>query len=410
MAGGVNQSTLLDADRQRIPPEIRSSEDLRTAFDLFSEVSTQLSDSYKALEHKVVELSAERDQADRQRLRELEEKERISERLQSLLDLLPGGVIVLDARGMVCDNNPAAVDILGQPVAGKRWIDVIAECLAPRADDGHEVSLRDGRRLSLATRSLQGGCGQVILLTDQTETRRLQAQVARQERLTLMGRMLAALAHQIRTPLAAAMLYAGHLTASDLDVNKVQIFARKVLSRLEAMEKQVRDMLTFVRDELRLDSVVTVAALLESVRSALEPELTRTQCVCDWHVTAAPATSLLCNQDALVGAVMNLINNALQAMESHGELRIEVKEDGGGDLSLSVIDNGPGMDELTIRKVQEAFFTTKSHGTGLGLAVVRSVVRSHGGRFELRSEPGTGTNASITLPVARPATERADDG
>src|SRR5690625_5484430 len=116
----------------------------------------------------------------------------------------------------------------------------------PRRDDGHEVSLHDGRRISIATRDL-GVDGQIILLTDQTETRRLQHELSRHERLSALGKMMSALAHQIRTPLSAAMLYAGHLCNADLPEQRRQDFAEKISGRLNHTERQVQDMLLFVK-------------------------------------------------------------------------------------------------------------------------------------------------------------------
>ena len=79
---------------------------------------------------------------------------RLADRLQNLLSLLPGGVIVIDEDGRVREANPAACDMLGLPLEGELWRHVITRCFAPREDDGHEISLKDGRRLSIATRSL----------------------------------------------------------------------------------------------------------------------------------------------------------------------------------------------------------------------------------------------------------------
>ena len=179
---------------------------LEQAFALFDQVSTQLSESYNLLEARVTELKGELAVVSAQRMAELAEKERLANRLQNLLDLLPGGVIVIDGLGRVREANPAACDLLGEPLVGELWRQVIARSFAPREDDGHEVSLRDGRRLSIATRSLDAEPGQLVLLNDLTETRRLQDQLSRHERLSSLGRMVASLAHQIRTPLSALSL------------------------------------------------------------------------------------------------------------------------------------------------------------------------------------------------------------
>lgn len=196
--------------------EATSRAGLEQAFALFNQMSSQLSESYSLLEERVTELKGQLALVSAQRMEELAEKERLANRLQSLLDLLPGGVIVIDAHGVVREANPAALGLLGEPLVGMLWREVIARCFAPREDDGHEISLRDGRRLSIATRSLNGEPGQLILLNDLTDTRRLQEQLARHERLSALGRMVASLAHQIRTPLSAALLYAGHLSEQAL--------------------------------------------------------------------------------------------------------------------------------------------------------------------------------------------------
>lgn len=233
-----------------LPLEQVSRASLEQAYARFSQMSTQLNDSYSMLEARVTELKGQLALVSAQRMQELAEKERLALRLQSLLDLLPGGVIVIDGQGVVREANPVARNLLGQPLVGMLWRQVIARSFAPREDDGHEVSLRDGRRLSIATRSLHGEPGQLVLLNDLTETRRLQDQLSRHERLSALGRMVASLAHQIRTPLSAALLYASHLAEQELPVEQQQRFAGRLKERLHELEHQVRDMLVFARGDL----------------------------------------------------------------------------------------------------------------------------------------------------------------
>ena len=247
-------------------PEENGRAGLDQAFALFNQMSTQLNQSYSMLEARVSELKGQLALVSAQRMQELAEKERLANRLQSLLDLLPGGVIVIDGQGVVREANPAARGLLGQPLVGMLWRQVIARCFAPRKDDGHEISLRDGRRLSIATRSLNGEPGQLVLLNDLTETRRLQDQLARHERLSALGRMVASLAHQIRTPLSAAMLYAGHLSEQALPLEQQQRFAGRLKERLQELENQVRDMLVFARGDLPLPDRLSPAELFGFLR------------------------------------------------------------------------------------------------------------------------------------------------
>lgn len=336
--------------------EQASRQGLEQAFQLFNQMSSQLTDSYSLLEARVTELKGELAVVSAQRMQELAEKERLANRLQNLLDLLPGGVIVIDGHGLVREANPAAIDLLGSPLEGELWRHVIARCFAPREDDGHEISLKNGRRLSISTRSLDAEPGQLVLLNDLTETRHLQDQLARHERLSSLGRMVASLAHQIRTPLSAALLYASHLTEQQLPVETQQRFAGRLKERLHELEHQVRDMLVFARGELPLTDRITPNALMQSLQAAA---LTHVQDLpirwqCDSH-----AGELLCNRDTLVGALLNLIENAIQA--SAGEARLKVHcYTRGNTLRLCVSDSGSGIEPTVLARLGEPFLLPKS--------------------------------------------------
>lgn len=381
------------------PLEQASRASLEQAFALFNQMSSQLSESYSMLEARVSELKGQLALVSAQRMQELAEKERLAHRLQSLLDLLPGGVIVIDGQGVVREANPVARALLGQPLVGMLWRQVIARNFAPREDDGHEISMKDGRRLSIATRSLHGEPGQLVLLTDLTETRRLQDQLARHERLSALGRMVASLAHQIRTPLSAALLYASHLNEQVLPAEQQQRFAGRLKERLHELENQVRDMLIFARGELPLPDRLTPQALFDALRAAAEPHVAGM--AVRWQCDGRDG-ELLCNRDTLVGTVLNLIDNAIQACGREARLKVHLyRRD--SQLRLCVSDNGPGMDAATLARLGEPFFTTRTTGTGLGLAVVKAVAKAHQGRLLLQSRPGRGTCAIVSLPLLNAA-------
>ncbi|WP_445380354.1 sensor histidine kinase [Pseudomonas syringae] len=376
-------------------PELESRQGLEQAFLLFNQMSAQLTNSYGVLEARVTELKGELAHAGAQRLQELAEKERLANRLQNLLDLLPGGVIVIDGMGVVREANPAAIDLLGQPLLGMLWRHVISRCFAPREDDGHEVSLKDGRRLSIATRSLDAEPGQLVLINDLTETRHLQEQLARHERLSSLGRMVASLAHQIRTPLSAAMIYASHLTERELPVETQQRFAARLKDRLHELEHQVRDMLVFARGELPLTDRLTPGALFQALQNAAATHVQGL--AVRWQCDSIDG-ELLCNRDTLVGALLNLIENAVQASAGRTLLKVHAYSR-GNELRICFSDNGSGIDKAGLARIGEPFFTTKTTGTGLGLAVVTAVSRAHQGRVHYLSRVGRGTCAIISLPL-----------
>ena len=158
----------------------------------------------------LTDLSVARDKAQTQQ-QELASLKQQASRLNHLLQVMPAGVVVIDGQGIVRQANEQAKVFLGEPLEGELWRTIIARSFKPRADDGHEVSLYDGRRVKLSITPLVNEPGQLIVLTDLTETRQLQARLSHLQRLSSLGKMVASLAHQIRTPLSAAMLYAANL-------------------------------------------------------------------------------------------------------------------------------------------------------------------------------------------------------
>jgi two-component system sensor histidine kinase FlrB len=373
------------------------------ALTLFDQLSSRLTDSYRHLEQRVSQLKNDLSEEEIQRQQELKAKEKIATRLSTLLEILPAGVVVLDGKGYVSECNPAALELLGEPLQGQLWLDIIHRSFAPRHDDGHEVSLKDGRRVRIETRSLNNEPGQLILLSDLTETRKLQEQVSRTERLSSLGRMVASLAHQIRTPLSTAMLYAGHLCQPKLNAQMRKDCAEKLLSRLTHLEQQIRDMLIFAKGETRLAERLSMGDFMCSLREAAEPVIDKAGAVCHWQ-DHTDNLALMCNKEALIGACLNLINNSIEAFEQSEkkrkplELLIEAREGGAGLVHLLVKDNGPGIPATLRSQVFEPFYTTKPQGTGLGLAVVQAVVKAHKGTLTMRSSQ-RGLAVTLVLPV-----------
>ncbi len=318
-------------------------------------------------------------------------------RLRKLVDLMPTGFLVIDNRGRVVESNPAAEALLGVELQERAWIEVIQACFAPRPDDGHEVSLKNGKRVLLSTLAIPDEPGQLVFMTDQTQTRDLQSKLHHYQRLSEMGRMMASLAHQVRTPLSAALIYATHLTAADLaDPLRIR-FATKVKQHLSHLEQQVRDMLIFARGETRLDDQISAVDLLIRIEDLLDQPLAQYDAECDF-INLAEEASIQCNLEALLGAVLNLVNNALQACGQNAMLEIKLTRE-EKELVISVMDNGPGMSAEALQKAQEPFYTTKTHGTGLGLAIAQVIARAHHGQFEISSELAKGTCARFRLPL-----------
>lgn len=322
----------------------------------------------------------------------------VSPKVQQIIELMPAGILVIDKQGRISDANPAAAELLGEPLVGELWFYLIDRCFSPQRDDGHEVSLKNGRKVSLATRAMTGDLGQLVMISDQTETRNLQKKLSHHQRLSGIGQMMASLAHQIRTPLAAALLYTDHLMQEDLPLDKRRRFAGKVKDRLSHMERQIRDMLIFARGDLQLSDRVTTAELLARLEDLLDTPLSQTDADFD-TVNQAPNLSLQCNLETLCGVLVGLVENALQANQEGCRLLLQIWSH-QTQVFIALTDNGPGMSEELQKKALEPFFTTRSHGTGLGLAIAQVVVVAHGGRLALRSQLGVGTTVMLVLPIS----------
>ncbi len=319
-------------------------------------------------------------------------------RLEHLLQVMPAGVIVIDGKGIVRQANEQAKALLGEPLEEEVWRRIISRSFKPRADDGHEVSLVDGRRVKLSITPLENEPGQLIVITDLTETRQLQARVSHMQRLSSLGKMVASLAHQIRTPLSAAMLYASNLTRKGLTQQAQSEFACKLSDRLKELESQVNDMLLFAKSG---EEQVVCDITLQELFNAIESSAVSMVSQASQHVSFSgfdKAAVITGNLTALQGALLNLVHNASQATPKGCTVEVNaslIQE----KLIVSVVDKGKGVPDALKNKVFEPFFTTKTHGTGLGLAVVKSVVAAHNGQLNVCDTSQGGACFSVALPL-----------
>jgi two-component system sensor histidine kinase FlrB len=370
-------------------PSAQNTRELQQAFVSFNRLSQQLIDSYQTLESRVAQL-------DENFSHDLQPH--TSKRHRVVLNALPAGVIVLDGAGVVQECNPAAVDLLGEPLFGQRWRDIIARAFAPQADDGHDVSLRDGRRVNLATTPLGDEPGQVVSLTDVTRARTLQDKLSQFERLSALGEMAAGLAHQLRTPLSAAVLYLGMLKRPDLNPSDRLPLAEKALGRLRHLETLVRDMLLLVRADHDGGEPINVTDLLRDVEEFARPHIPSAR-ICFAIVNPEQNVMLRAQRDVLISALQNLISNGVQSIEHNGDITVRAQATEPGWVDIQVVDSGCGMSPEIQTHLGELFFTTRDSGNGLGVAVVQAIAKAHHGMLTFVSQPGHGSTFTLSLPT-----------
>jgi two-component system sensor histidine kinase FlrB len=373
--------------------------ELEQAFAVFNRVSAELDTTYRELETKVAGLTQELNRARSARLQELAEKERLAHRLSSLVSALPGGVLIVDAAGIVRDANPQAFQLLGAPLVGEPWLELAARIGGDRNPNARELCSADGRHFSLVSRQLDTQGDRVLLITDVTEVHQLQDQLARKKRLTALGEMAARLAHQIRTPLSSATLYLTQLARPDLPDAEREHICQRLSERLGHMGQQVESMLSFVRGERPLEQRVLLNRVLADLQTAVAPQLAATASTLT--VTSVDnSLALMAAKDDLVGALANLVMNAQEAASGPVVLDLWVGALDEERFQLRLRDNGPGIEPQILERIFDPFFTTRAKGTGLGLAVVAMTVANHGGEISARNRAEGGAEFVITLPVA----------
>lgn len=322
-------------------------------------------------------------------------------RMSHLVDTLPAGVIILDSHGHVSDVNQVAIDMLGEPLEREMWRDVIKRSFSPKSDDGHEVSLNDGRRVKLSISSLDPHPGQLILMADLTETRALQERLAHMQRLSALGKMVASLAHQVRTPLSAAMLYAANIANERISAEARSKFGAKLNSRLQDLEQQVNNMLLFAKSGgTQVVEQLSLQQLLNEVKSGAEAMVLQAMGSIE-VVLPEPDILIRGNKSALASAIQNLIHNSLELISEGADICISAARDETCDsqVVISVSDNGPGVSQSHAKQIFEPFFTTKQSGTGLGLAVVQAIANAHHGKLQLDQNVEYGAKFDIYLPI-----------
>ncbi len=345
--------------------------------------------------------------------------------MEALLRTATTGVVSTDAAGRIVTVNPAMTGLLGLPPAalapGRNLNDALycEDSLRPlgeklalpaeRLAEPSEVDIeRDGeaRRFRLVRVDLPDPAGQapgsLILVDDVTD-------LMRSNQLAAWAEMARAIAHEIKNPLTPIRLSTEHLERLLRDRGALP--STEIESCLETVMKQVRALQDIASEFSAYAKLPALAPepddAAEFMREVIAPYRAGRPPRVTIEERYRPAPPVNIDRRVLGRAVINLIENALQAMPDGGTLTVAAGLDPeGGDVVLTVGDTGTGLGSEVRARLFEPYFSTKSSGTGLGLAIVKRAVQAHQGAIEVESRLGHGTAIHIRLPAAREAVPR----
>lgn len=289
------------------------------------------------------------------------------------------------------------------------------------------------KSLSIAARRVAGGDFSVRVPTDRLDemgalaaafnemtaklarARELETQLHEAEKGAVVGRLAAAIAHEIRNPLNYINLTLDHLrsTFTPEDQEKAETFGRltaELKTEVRRINRHITDFLKYSRPSLIELQRIDLSSEAEDAVRLVQAQAD--ECGITMQLEAEEnMPSTMADREALRSVLTNLLVNGLQAIDGHGgNVRIAIRADQAGDRAvIEVSDTGRGIAPEDIAKLFEPYYSTKETGTGLGLAIVRKAIDDHGGTIGVTSKQGEGTTFTITLPLKGRANQEEDE-
>lgn len=387
-------------EKYKLSCDNKETSDYTNKYKVLSTVSEEIIQFNGVLQNQIKTLEKKLKTSNCERQKELTKKEYLADKLASILETLPTGIIELDKFGVVREANSSSKKLLEDDLIGKPWIDIVSKVFKPEDDDCCEVSLKNGRKVSVSTKCFEHKEGQIIIINDLTLTRKIQLSFEKNKHLVELGRTAANLAHQVRTPLCSALLYISQIETSEKIEESDRFKAKKAKERLKHLEEHVKQILIFARGEIELNDCISLNSLYDLIKdySCALLEYKNIKLVSD--ITAGDKI-ILCNVNALVSAIQNILDNSIEASEAGTFILIGIEEnsDSKNKIVIRIEDQGCGIDEAILNNVWSPFSSNKANGTGIGLSFVKMVVEAHKGEICLYSKKQVGTKVEIKLPL-----------
>jgi PAS domain S-box-containing protein len=398
--------------------ELDKLEKLALSFGSIGDITRMMEDSYSRLESRFEDINSRLARVNELLRQSLVERNRLAGYMNSILESLDAGVIVTDKDGIINIVNSAAEritgiraeDALGKnygPILGNRAAEESLDVLAGRrqsATGEREFRLEDGSRMSVgysACKLKQADDtklgGMVEILHDLSEIKNLENNLKRISTLAALGEMAATVAHEIRNPIAGISGFTSLLLRDIPPDDKNRMPVEKIKGGVQALEAIVEKLLDYTRTVKPEIRKVEPLKLVQEAMAQIEDNVHQEKCSI---LVESESKALNANVDPHLfkQIVINLVRNALQAQPSGGRVVLWLSREARRGLVLKVEDSGPGIPDDAMEKLFTPFFTTRTSGTGLGLATVKKLVELHGGRVAATNRPDGGAVFTVEIP------------
>jgi len=318
---------------------------------------------------------------------------------ENVIESMPTGLISLDEKGEIVSKNSmagqllvetetAVEDLLAKINTGNKEQEIIC-CSAT----GEKIPVKINISPLLNHRGESSG--QVLILQDMREIRKIEQQLELSRRLASLGRMAAGIAHEIRNPLGTLRGFAqyfGKVAEPNTDGQK---YAELMVSEVDRLNESISTLLQFARAPEPQCVVIDKNILFEKVKNLLESDCEAASISLTQNVQQE--LSLYADPDLLLQVLLNIIQNAIRMTDPGGEIQMDLHRQ-GENIVITISDTGQGMSAEVQKQIFDPFFTTRKGGTGLGLAISHQIVEQHHGRIEVNSSEGQGTTMKVILP------------
>jgi two-component system sensor histidine kinase PilS (NtrC family) len=330
----------------------------------------------------------------------------------AIVDHIPSGILYLDASSKISLVNHAAERMIGNSWVGKSLTGSPFEVLLMgRGRFESEITFEGGKKTFGHHLTKLPDGGSVIVFQDVTEFRSLERRMILNEKMASVGQLAAGIAHEIRNPLAS-LSGSIQLLQSELKLDpEFEKLMKIVIRETDRLDHLANSFLNYARpSELNLEEVTVNKVIGDVVTLLKNSEGVRTGAI---KVTADMPIDFVCRCDArqLKQILWNLLTNAVQSIEQRGEVAVRVDHsdwEAAPCLRFTISDTGEGISDEVKKRIFDPFFTTKATGSGLGLALVYQMVKSHDGRLGVESKPGSGSKFWFEFFVNGPRPKSAE--